>query len=198
MHEENSQLMVFTFGQEKQDAAIHLNAAVHRIDGYNEFLADQVGDQMLLCRVDMSGEPEDSYLLKEGEDDLGDGALHALGGNESVQGFLDADQVQIDHSLHQVIDHPLLLGLGVGKGIDAVADLAIRHPVNVGDLKPVFIKKGNVQQGLQLVVGIVADVGLRTLRLQKTITLLPNTYRMGLNAGQILQILDGKRVHQGR
>ncbi len=67
----------------------------------------------------------------------------------------------------------------------------------MGDLKPVFIKKGNIQQGLQLIIGIVADVGLRTLWLQKTITLLPNTYRMGLNAGQILQILDGKRVHQG-
>ncbi len=66
---------------------------MYRIDGYNEFLADQVGDQMLLCRIDMSGEPEDSDLFEEGEDDLGDGALHALGGDETVKGFLDADQV---------------------------------------------------------------------------------------------------------
>ncbi len=138
---------------------------MHRIDGYDEFLADEIGDQVLLGRVDMAGEPKDPDLFQEGEDDLGDGPLHALSGNESIEGFLDTGQVEVDHSLNQVVDHPLLLSLCISKRIDPIADLIFRHAVDMRNLESVLIQQGNVQQRLQLIIGIITDVSLRTLGL---------------------------------
>ena len=187
--------MVFPFRQEEQNIPIDTNAGVHSIDGDDEFLADQVRDQMFLCRIDVSGEPEDSDLLEEGKDDLQNGPLHAFGGDEAGQGFFDAFQIQIDHGLYQVVDDALLLGLRVGKGVDLFADLFDRHPVDVRDLEAVFVKEGDVEERFQLLVGVIADIGLRTLRLEKAVALLPDPDRVCLDPGQILQILDSKGVH---
>ena len=195
MHEQESQLVVLPFRQEEQNISIDTNAGVHGIDGDDEFLADQVGDQMFLCRIDVSGEPEDSDFFEEGEDDLQYGPLHSFGSDEAGQGFFDAFQIQIDHGLDQVVDDAFLLGLRVGEGIDLFADLVGRHPVDVRDLEAVFIKQGDIQEGFQLLVGIIADIGLRTLRLEKAVALLPDPDRVSLDPGQILQILDSKGVH---
>jgi hypothetical protein len=66
----------------------------------------------------------------------------------------------------------------------------------VRDFEPVFIEQGDVENFLQFIIAVVANVGVCSLGLQKTITLFPNTYRMGFNAGKIFEVFDGKSVHQ--
>lgn len=65
----------------------------------------------------------------------------------------------------------------------------------MGNLKPILIKQGNVKNSLKLFVGVIANISLRTLRLQEVITLLPDPNRVRLDPGEVLQILYGKRVH---
>jgi hypothetical protein len=62
-------------------------------------------------------------------------------------------------------------------------------------LKPVFIQQGDIQYRFQFFTTVVPDIGFGTLRFQEVIALFPDTDGMGLNAGQIFQILYGKRIH---
>jgi hypothetical protein len=47
------------------------------------------------------------------------------------------------------------------------------------DLKAVFIQQCNIEERFQLIVTVIPDIGSRALWLQKIITLLPDTNRMG-------------------
>jgi hypothetical protein len=65
----------------------------------------------------------------------------------------------------------------------------------MGDLIAVFIQQGYVEDGLEFVVIVIPDIGIGPLRLEETITLLPDADRVGFNPRQIFQIFNGKCVH---
>jgi hypothetical protein len=51
----------------------------------------------------------------------------------------------------------------------------------MGNFVSVLIEKGDVEDLLQLLVGVVADIGVRPVWLQERIALFPNTDGMGLD-----------------
>jgi hypothetical protein len=66
----------------------------------------------------------------------------------------------------------------------------------MGDLETVFIQKSNVQNSFQLIVAVIADIRIRSMRFQKVVTLLPDAERMGLDAGKVCQVFYSKRIHR--
>jgi hypothetical protein len=65
----------------------------------------------------------------------------------------------------------------------------------MGDLITVFVQKSDVQDGFQLLIVVIPDIGIRALGLQEAVTLFPDADRVGFHAGQVLQIFNGKCVH---
>lgn len=55
----------------------------------------------------------------------------------------------------------------------------------MGNFVAVFIQQGDIQNLLQLIVRVVADIGFGTLWVQERIALFPDTDGMGFNAGEI-------------
>ena len=65
----------------------------------------------------------------------------------------------------------------------------------MGDLVPILVQQGYIEYSFQLVTGIIADIGLRSLGFQEIVPLFPDADGMGLNSGKILKVFDGKCVH---
>jgi hypothetical protein len=91
-------------------------------------------------------------------------------------------QVHVNHALDQSVDNPFLLGVHIIDAEDFVSDILFRHLINMGNLEPVFVEKGYVQDFFELIVVVVPDVGISPLGPQKVITLFPDTDGMGFDA----------------
>jgi hypothetical protein len=53
----------------------------------------------------------------------------------------------------------------------------------MGDLIPIFVQQGNIENSLQLLVAVVTDICPGTTGFQKIIPLFPYSYGMGLDPG---------------
>ena len=107
--------MVFSLRQKQQYCFSGLQGWPDGINANDQFLADNIGDQVLLGRVDMVGKPKNADPFEEGENDLGNGFFDALGLDIAIQHRFYTTHIHIYHVLDQFIDDPLLLGLGLGK-----------------------------------------------------------------------------------
>jgi hypothetical protein len=65
----------------------------------------------------------------------------------------------------------------------------------MGNFIPIFIEERNIQYGLQLLVAVIPDVGLRSAGFQEVIPLLPDPDRMRFDPRQVLQVFYGEGVH---
>jgi hypothetical protein len=65
----------------------------------------------------------------------------------------------------------------------------------MGYFIPIFIEKGDIQDDLQLLVAIIPDIGIGTIRLQEIISLLPYPDGMSLDTREIFQVFYGKDIH---
>jgi hypothetical protein len=65
----------------------------------------------------------------------------------------------------------------------------------MGDLVPILIQQGNVQDLFKFAVIIIADIGISPPRLKEGIPLFPNPNCMGFNPGKVLKVFNGKCVY---
>src|SRR5581483_11665485 len=72
------QLMVFPFRKKEKYRPLHLPHRYSSLDAYDQLLTDDIGHQMLLRRLNMTGDPENADPVKKGEDDLCDAPVDAM------------------------------------------------------------------------------------------------------------------------
>lgn len=187
--------MMFSFGKAKYKGFIDRHQGFGAFNATDQFLANDIGNNMFLCRDDMTGLPKDADPFQKGENNPGDAALDTISSYITVQRRLKPIDIQFHHGVDQFIDHPFLLRLGLVQGQDFFADLFRAHLVDMGNLIAKFIEQGNIQNDPQLLIGVITDIGFRPLRLEKTITLLPYTNGVGLYTRQVFNIFDRKTAH---
>lgn len=192
IHEQQTDFVVFAFGEEEQHRLVHFEYGGYIIDAHDELLADEVGHQVFLRRINVVGEPKDADLFHEGKDDLADGSFNALGSDRFIEQHFNGVDVQIHHVLDHFIDHPFLLGLRLVQGNNLLLHFFIAHLVDVRNLEPIFIQQGDVQHLLQFLIAVMTDVSGSPQGLQKAVPLFPNANGVGLDAGNVFQILYGK------
>ena len=189
--------MMLPFGQEEKNGLVYFDMGNYPFDSHDKFLPYDVGYQVLLCRMDMVCLPQDANPVQEGKQDMGDGFINPLGHDMIVDESFKFVHIQVYHVVNQLVDHSFLESLALGEVDDFLFDLLLIHLVDMGDLIPVFMQKGNIEQVLELLVIIIADVCLRTAWFEKAIPLFPDADRMGFDTGKIFKILYGKGIHKG-
>jgi hypothetical protein len=65
----------------------------------------------------------------------------------------------------------------------------------MGDLESIPVQQGDIEQGLELIITIIPDIGGCPLGFQEIVTLLPDPDGVGLDPGKVFQVFDGKSVH---
>jgi hypothetical protein len=143
----------------------------------------------------MIGDPENTYPVKEGKDDLRNGPVDAVRKHIVVQHLLQTFDIQVDHMSDELIDKSLLSRLRIRKRNYLAPQLLFAHLIDMGYLIPILVQQRDIQQGFQLLAAIIPDIGLGPTWPEKIIPLLPYTYRMGFDAGKILKILYREDIH---
>jgi hypothetical protein len=67
----------------------------------------------------------------------------------------------------------------------------------MGNFEAVIVQVGNTQNELQVLIIIKTMLAFLALGAHEIVALFPNAQGMGLNAGKIFNIPDGKNVHNG-
>jgi len=67
----------------------------------------------------------------------------------------------------------------------------------MGDFKPIFIQQGDIEYFFEFFVVVITNIRIRSLRMEKVVTLFPYTDRVGLYTRQVFKIFDGECVHEG-
>src|ERR1700755_208816 len=98
--------------------------------------------------MDMIGYPQNANAAEEGKYHLIDRFMDAFCEDKSVEYLFEGVDIQVDHSRNEFIDQSLMLGFCIGEGDDLVFQLLLGHSVYMGNLVPIFVKKGNVENGL--------------------------------------------------
>lgn len=193
---EKSKLVVFALRQKQQDGFTCRDMCNRTLDTCNEFLPDNICNEVLLRGIDMIRNPENTDSLEKRENNMRDGFVEPPALNKSVHYRFKAFHVHVYHMLDKLIHYALLLRFCPRKRKYFLLDFGIIHFVDMRNLVPVFIQQGNVEDFLEFIIAVIADIRLRSLRFDKRIALLPNTNGMGLDAREILQVFYGKRVHK--
>lgn len=177
--------MVLAFREEQHQGFVQRDAGDRAFDTCNQLLADQVCHQVFLGRIDPLRQPEYPHLLQERENDLGDRFFDAPGTYLLVDEGFKTIHIHIDHPGNHIVYDALQLRLGIVEGQDTGVDLLLVHPVDMGDFEPVFIKQRNIEDGLQLLIRIIPDIGTGALGPEKGIPLFPDADCVGLDPGKL-------------
>ena len=81
----------------------------------DQLLPDDIGNQVLLRRVNMVGDPKNTNALKKRENNLHNRALNTLHMYIAVQHFFKLPKLHLHHTPDQLINYPLLLRLRIGE-----------------------------------------------------------------------------------
>ena len=70
-----------------------------------------------------------------------------------------------------------------------------RHVGNVGDFDPVGVEQGNIDNLLQICIGVQPDVGIGALGLNNVVPLFPDAYGVGFYAGKLFEFFNRVLAH---
>src|SRR5450756_817187 len=115
VHIEQPQFMMLAFGQEQQYRRTGLFTGTGAFDANDQFLADDIGYQVLLSRVDMIAQPKNTDAIEKRENQLAHRLLDPIGQHIVIQNPLELFDIQVDHENDQVIDELLLTSGLIGK-----------------------------------------------------------------------------------
>lgn len=174
MHKEEAELLSFAFGKVDQELGrIFGDWNGQLVDCDDEFLAYEETDEVFLHRIDGTGEPEYAEFVEKGEDDFEHGPFEAdlpdIGGDDAIE----LPFVHFHHGKGKGVE------LGIGFEIDLresrhfFDDFVVAHFGDLGDLDPVFIEQGDVEDAFEVFVLIVPDIRRRTFGFDDAIALLP-------------------------
>lgn len=85
-------------------------------------------------------------IFQEGKDDLAHGTFNTVVLNIPVYAAFELICFQVDHFLHKFIHDPLLHGFALTKAEDFLMNLIGLHPIDMGNLKSVFIEQRDIKQ----------------------------------------------------
>lgn len=171
---------MFPLRQEQEYRLVAPRAGSYPFDAHDQLLADHCGNQVLLGRIHVIRQPKDPDPLEKGENDLTDGLIGPLFPHKAIEVFFKSIDIQVDHKADQLVDDLLLLYIVAGKGQYPALQLLFAHLVQMGYFIPIFIQQGNIQDSLQLLVAIIADIRVSTAGFEEAVSLFPYPYGMGL------------------
>jgi hypothetical protein len=195
MNIEEAYFVVFAFREEEGHEFVTLADGGSLFDAHDQLLAYDIGNQMFLDRQDMIGLPEDADPVEKGEDELIDCAVDALGVDVSIEDVFEAGHVEVDHMADQFVDFFFYAGFFVNQGHDPLGHFAAGHFVDHRDFVSPFIEEGDIQEGFEFDVAVIADISLGSFGFQEMVSLFPYPDGMSLNSRQIFEISYGKEVH---
>ncbi len=78
---------------------------------------------------------------------------------------------------------------------DGRFDFPLLHGGDFRNLVAILIQQPHIQQELQVLRSVEANVGRSPSRTQQTIALFPSTNGMGFDPREMFEVLDGKFLH---
>ncbi len=187
-----SQLMPFPIPKEKEKGLFIDRLGMEQsVDGDEDFLPDEVGDEMFLGGVDAVGLPEYTNFIEEGINDLVQGLLESKIEDGFVDDLFEFNFIKLYHGRQQGIVLYVGQGFILGEGDHFGVQGLIGEPGKHGDLVPLSVQQGHVEDLPKVSVVVITYVGLGPLGREQSIPFLPYTQGMGFDTRQFLKIFDG-------
>ena len=109
--------------------------------------------------------------------------------------FLEPILIEFGHGEYQTFNMVRDPAIAFLHGQYLVADLRIAHLRHLRDLESVIVQERDVQELTEVLIRIATDVGIRAVRFEQRIALLPYSDGVSLNAAQFLKVLYGIVTH---
>lgn len=165
------------------------------VDSDNNLLPDQVAHEVLLHRIDRTGEPKYAELVEERIDDFQHGTfkpkLLYIGADDTVKFIL----IHLYHRNGQRIELGAVLKVNLRYCGYLFGNFASAHLGDFGDLYAVFIQQCNIEYELEVIIQIIPYVGFSPSGLDDIVPLLPDPQGMRLDARKLFQIFYGVNGH---
>ena len=179
MHEEQGDVVDFTFREvEHQHGVVLIDLGdVGSVDLGIQHLTEEVAHEMLVRRANGVGQPQHAHVGEEGQAH----AYHRRPKTKAFDAIVDGVAKQLlvvrhHGDLELLLRHEFTPGLTRHWRVrNDLRELGVAHGGHLGNLHASLEQQAYVEQALQVVPRIGANVRFRTCRVQQLITLLPRT-----------------------
>src|SRR5690606_34716754 len=96
---QQAQFMVLALRQKEHNFPVAGEVGDHTFDAYNQFLADDIGNQVFLGRMNIIGEPENADLVQKRKNQVTDGLVNTFCRNKLIEQSFKLLNVEVYHVL---------------------------------------------------------------------------------------------------